>query len=66
MAIIKKRELEKMSIPEAEKKIKELQMSVLENEGKGEREKRNVIRKTVAKLNTHIAKLKKKEPVKKK
>jgi ribosomal protein L29 len=56
MAIIKKNEIAKMSIEEANKRIGELEKAALENEGEGRKEKCKTIRKTIAKLKTHITK----------
>lgn len=45
-----------MSIEEANKRIGELEKAALENEGEGRKEKCKTIRKTIAKLKTHITK----------
>ncbi|MEM2909366.1 MAG: hypothetical protein QXT05_02025 [Candidatus Bilamarchaeaceae archaeon] len=54
MAIIKKDELKKMTKKDAEKKIEELERALLETEGEGKKERRRLLRKTIAQLKTIV------------
>ena len=54
MAVIKKEDLRKMSKKEAEKKLIELEMALLELEGEGKRELRKPLKRAIAQLKTLI------------
>jgi len=54
MAVIKKEDLRKMSKKEAEKKLLELEMALLELEGEGKREMRSPLKRAIAQLKTLI------------
>lgn len=60
MAAIKKSDIKKLSKADAEKKIAELEVGLLELEGEGRKEKRKPLRRAIAKLKTHITQLEKK------
>lgn len=52
MAIIKKSEMKKMSASEVDKKLQELEMSIVTLRSEGLSAKTKVVRKTIAKLKT--------------
>ncbi|NYZ77199.1 hypothetical protein H0O02_02695 [Candidatus Micrarchaeota archaeon] len=54
MAVIKKNELKEMSAKAAQAKIADLEKAILELHGEGKREKVKPLRRTIAKLKTHI------------
>ncbi len=54
MAVIKKEDLRKMSRKDAERKLEELEMALLELEGEGKREMRSPLKKAIAQLKTLI------------
>ncbi len=57
MATIKKSDIQKFSVKEAEAKVISLERALLELEGEGKREKKKPVRKAIAKLKTHITSL---------
>ena len=52
MAVIKKKELQKLTPEERNKKIVELERAILELRGEGRKEKIKPLRKTIARLRT--------------
>ena len=64
MATIKKSDIQKFSVKEAEAKVISLERALLELEGEGKREKKKPVKKAIAKLKTHITSLNKAAKVK--
>lgn len=57
MAVIKNQDIKKMTKELADKKIHELESILLELEGEGKREKLKPVKKTIARIKTHIRQL---------
>lgn len=54
MAVIKMREVHKLSLKDAQSKLLELERAMLELAGEGKAEKRKPLKQAIARLNTHI------------
>ncbi len=59
MGVLKKTEIRKLTKEQAEKKVKELEVILLELEGEGKREKKKPVKKAIAQLMTYITTLEK-------
>lgn len=55
MAVIKKKEIGKMTKTELQKKLKEMENLLLELRGEGKREMEKPVRKTIARIKTHLS-----------